>query len=167
MTTRPLVLLDVDGVLAPYSVPAGAPEGYTEVRFDRGADPVLLAERHRAALARLAERADLVWCTGWMHDANRYVARWLRMAPLVVIEFDLLHADRDYPGCWKAQRVESWLAEQNPEHRPWVWVDDEVNAADEERFLDHPAPHLLLRTHPDLGLTDLDCARVEEWLDAR
>ncbi|MBO0846077.1 MAG: hypothetical protein J2P22_11760 [Nocardioides sp.] len=160
---RPFILLDVDGCLAPYPI-GYVPDGFEPVFLSESVPPVLLAQRHRAALGRLAERADLVWCTAWEHEANHYIGPWLGLPPLPVIAFDDMRYQAGDRGCWKTRTVEAWLAEHNRADRPWVWLDDEITPADEERLAGHPAPHLLVGTDPFVGLTDLDVRRVEDWI---
>jgi hypothetical protein len=61
---RPIVALDVDGVLAPWLRP----------------------EYGRWLLA-LVDRCELVWATSWEHDANGHIAPVIGLPLLRVIEF--------------------------------------------------------------------------------
>jgi len=66
---KPVLLLDVDGVLNPFP---DRPAGYTEHHFFPGdTEPVLLADFHRAWLHELAEVYELVWASAWGDAANR------------------------------------------------------------------------------------------------
>jgi hypothetical protein len=50
--------------------------------------------------------------------------------------------------------------------RPFVWLDDELTDADRRWVAaHHPAPALLHRVDPYLGLTAADFAQVRRWLD--
>ena len=83
---RPVIALDVDGVLLPFGQPA------------------VVNPDHGPWLQRLAEHADLVWATSWMHQANTDLAPVLGLPQLPVVD--------------KA----SVPAYGHP--RPLLWVDD-------------------------------------------
>lgn len=73
---RPVLLVDVDGVLNVYGVVEVCPEGYAE--FDLFLDddePVRLSLAHGDWLRELGEHFDLVWASGWGRDAQRVLAR--------------------------------------------------------------------------------------------
>src|SRR5689334_11279557 len=82
---KPLLLLDVDGVLIPYAAPK-QPDGF-EQHILQG-EQVWLAPHHGAWLRPLCDRFQLVWATGWEHDANRLIGPILGLPELPVIEFD-------------------------------------------------------------------------------
>jgi hypothetical protein len=56
----PLLLLNVDGVLNPYSASA-CPPGYTEHKFFTGEEPVRLCAAHEPWLRELAARFELTF----------------------------------------------------------------------------------------------------------
>ena len=73
---RPLLLLDVDGVLNPLGV-REAPGFIPFVVDDPGAVgtvPVLLSPEHGRWLTSLADEYQLVWATSWEGDADRLIA---------------------------------------------------------------------------------------------
>jgi len=137
---RPLLLLDVDGVLMPTgtSVPPG---------FERhfGDDyEVVVSHEHGVWLRQLAELFDLVWATTWGASAAPIFGRLLRLPPMPAIE--LRHLVHD--GTPKLTDVASFVGE-----RPMAWVDDELF---EDAFgwaADRRAPTLLIRASGSRGLS--------------
>jgi hypothetical protein len=66
---RPLLLLDVDGVLNPYP---HCPEGFAEYRlFPENREPVRLSALHGAWLGEVSQMFSIAWATAWGEDANR------------------------------------------------------------------------------------------------
>jgi hypothetical protein len=82
---KPLLLLDVDGVLNPY--PA-CPEGFTEHTFFPEEDePVRLSNIQGEWLRELRGHFALAWASGWGEDANRFLCSHFDLPELHVIEF--------------------------------------------------------------------------------
>src|SRR3954468_17534641 len=83
---RPALLIYVDGVLSPFG--ADCPEGYSLVPLPLLMEPIAISPQNATRLERLAQTFDLVWCTGWEHDANEHLLEHHNLpAPLEVIEF--------------------------------------------------------------------------------
>ena len=109
--TRPLLLLDVDGVLL--LVRSSWSEGEDD---DLDLEPTLHPDAG-AWLAELAEVFELVWATTWEHLANRVIAPALGLSDLPVIEFDM---DHRAPTA-KLLSVTAWVGD-----RPCAWIDDDL-----------------------------------------
>ena len=148
---RPLVLMDVDGVLALLG------PGAHEPCFDAtvGEFPVTIAEATPGRVLRLAEAFQLVWATSWQRQAAE------EFGPLLGLPNDLpfLRFDRslDHPGSsYKLPVVERFVRDRSA-----AWVDDELGEDvvvwAEQR--DHPT--LLVHTDPRYGLVD---EQVEQLL---
>ncbi|GAA0934812.1 HAD domain-containing protein [Virgisporangium ochraceum] len=153
--TRPFVFLDVDGVLIPFRPrPDSPPSGGTDV-----GNPLLHRLNPDDGPRLLALDGDLVWATTWMADANDAVAPPLGLPALPVVEWP--DEDDDEPGVhWKTVCPTRWAA-----GRAFVWLDDESTDADRRWVAaHHPAPALLHRVDPTVGLTDADFAAVRRWL---
>ena len=86
MLIRPLLLVDVDGVLNPYAADT-CPEGYCEFNFFEGEEPVRLADVHGKWLRELGEVFNLVWATGWGDEAPRRISPVLGLPEFSVIVF--------------------------------------------------------------------------------
>ncbi|MFC4059932.1 HAD domain-containing protein [Planomonospora corallina] len=161
---RPLLLLDVDGPLNPYAAEP-RPDGYTAhlmrpLGWEDQPGPlrVLLNPGHGAAL--LALPYELVWATTWRHEANAWIAPRLGLPCLPVVEWHELHwAARGDGVHWKTRQLVDWA-----DGRAFAWVDDEIGEADREYVAAcHPAPALLHRVDPAVGLLAEDFALLGDW----
>jgi hypothetical protein len=149
---KPLLLLDVDGVLIPYAA-AEQPPGFEQhMLLD---ELVWLAPRHGEWLRPLCDRFDLVWATGWEHDANRLIAPILGLPALPVIEFP-----RDASGRFTKLPTLARFAN----NRPLVWVDDELTDAARAWAAGRSAPTLLLDADPAIGLTKEIVAAIASFV---
>lgn len=143
---RPLLLVDVDGVLALFNLAADPPVGVWHLIEGF---PYYLATGTAALLHEAAERFDLVWCTGWEDRANDHLPRLLGTpGPLPVVYFDR------NPGRgnahWKLAAIEAFSGD-----RPVAWIDDALNeecVAWAEARTAAGTPTLLVVTEPHRGL---------------
>ena len=71
--TRPLLLVDVDGVLSVYG--GATTDGLIATLVD--GIPHWLSPRAAAALAQLTDAFECVWCTGWKDRADHYLPHLL------------------------------------------------------------------------------------------
>jgi hypothetical protein len=154
---RPLILIDVDGVLNPYIGPM--PAGYTEYRLLQYR--VRLNMEHGVQLQKIAHEtgAELVWATTWEHDADEYIGTRIGLPPLPVIEV-YSKANR-----WKFGPVLDYAA-----GRPLLWFDDDfMRFPDEEewflkeRMAAGDLDTYLHTVEPDVGLTQKDFDKALSW----
>ena len=148
MSQTPYLLVDVDGVLAPFAF-ATAPPGFNRhtVRAASGREHhVWLNPAHGGWLRTLAEQYELVWATGWEHEAARLLAPLLGLPPIPVIEFT--QPPLFGVPLWKLEDVDAYVA-----NRPVAWVDDDIDIAVERWAGRREPPTLLLKTDRRVGLT--------------
>ncbi|WP_354642769.1 hypothetical protein [Kitasatospora camelliae] len=171
--TRPLLLLDVDGPLSPYTAePDGRPEGYRpyEVmpafwrarhrgRPDGEVPPLRLwlDPSHGPALRALP--FDLVWCTAWRGEADAWIGPLLGLPPLPSVDWPRMHQGDPDGLHWKTRHLTAWAA-----GRPFAWVDDEVEPQDTAWIAaHHPAPAMTLWVDHRFGLRAADFAALTAW----
>ena len=111
---RPLVLVDVDGVLNPAR--SHAPGYRGRWVFPCGvAHRLLLNPAHGPLLTELARvaGAELVWASYWRNRANTWVAPWVGLPPLRFVPIPRRRRPhtRSSPGTWKACHVAAWVGQ--------------------------------------------------------
>ena len=150
---RPLLLVDVDGVLNPWEA-VECPAGFREYSFFPG-ERVLLSEGHGELLRELAGSFELVWATAWEHRANRLICPVIELPELPVIEFPLAGTDfffRKLPAV-----IES------VGDRPCAWIDDEHHPEHYEWARERGVPTLIVDIDPAVGLTAGVAADLVKW----
>jgi hypothetical protein len=124
MTAKPLLLLDIDGVLNPHVRPGLDVPPLFETHSVAG-QVVRLNPLHGEWLHQLTYAYELVWATTWEEDANKLIA------PLIGAPTNLpfvSFADYDSQGwTWKLPAVQRFVGIQ-----PVVWLDDGPGEGAEE-----------------------------------
>ena len=151
---KPLLLLDVDGVLNPFP---DTPEGFEEYDFfPEDNEPVRLSHVHGGWLHELAQIYEIVWATGWGPDANRVLSPFFDLPPLRAVAFPAI----PFEPRAKVPAVEAFVDDE-----PVAWVDDltaptpEAQAWAERR----KAPTLLMEVDSSTGWARGDVERLLEW----
>lgn len=163
MTDKPLLLLDVDGVLNPYAASRrGLDSSDYRKRNTTVANgntyPVWLNRAHGPQLLALAESSglELTWCTTWEHEANEFIGPRIGLPEMPVVVFGF-NGER-----WKFRPVLEYA-----QGRPLAWFDDDFEVQHDHRdwFLGErgDAPTLLHLVDPHHGLRDRDFDAVAQW----
>jgi hypothetical protein len=161
VSDRPLLMVDIDGVLSLWGFPLGAaPEG--SLRFVDGIPHFLsvVAARH---LLALVPDFDLVWCSGWEERADEHLPSLLGLPRgLPHLSFErTASAGRSLHGHWKLAAIDAYAGA-----RAMAWVDDCLDAACHAWARARAAPTLLVQTSPEWGLTEPQAAQLRAWAAA-
>ena len=151
---RPLLLIDVDGVISLFGFdPAQPPPGRFEM-VDGIAH--LLSATAGESLRRLHQVFEPVWCTGWEEKANEYLPHALGLeASFPYLNF--AGATPSIAGHWKLTAIDEYAGRS----RPVAWIDDGHDERCRQWAADRPGPTRLISTDPATGLT---ADHVEELL---
>jgi hypothetical protein len=155
---RPVLFVDVDGVISLFGFnPSGPPPGSFH-----SIDGIIHCIGSDAAprLAKLAQRYELVWATGWEEKANEYLVHILGLPQeLPVLTFD----GRAVFGSshWKLDAIDDYAR-----GRPAAWIDDNLDERAETWADRREEPTLLVRTEAPTGLTDEHVELLLEWATA-
>ncbi len=152
---RPLLLLDVDGVLSLFGFDLAAVPAGRMVSVD--GIPHLLSIQAADHVLALTDDYELVWCTGWEEKADEQLPFLLGLpsgAP------HLRFGDAAAPGRhWKLDAIDAHAGPR----RPLAWVDDGHDATCCAWAQARPGPTLLITTDPAAGLTAPDRDRLLVW----
>lgn len=151
--TRPLLFIDVDGVLNPYAAPA-CPAGFIEHNMFPDEEPVRINPQHGSWINELLTVIDICWATGWNDNANRLLGPLLGLSHLPVIPMP----DGPFEASAKVERIAAHAG-----HRPAAWIDDihtpEAHLWARERAI----PTLLISADPSAGLARPHVDQVRDW----
>lgn len=192
MTEKPVLLLDVDGVL---NLLPGWGKQKVRVTRDHRMERLWLDEPSLtdpdkplsmqiripldapALVEQLAEHFDIHWFTMWNEDARNV------FAPLAGLpDFPMLRADWNLgldvfdaltPRPNTTLRREVWvgktpLIEGHLGTRPWVWIDDDATRTDDWWLAKYAAvgEHLIIPVKPHEGLTQHTVDKAIAWAQA-
>jgi hypothetical protein len=109
-------------------------------------------------LARLAGPLELVWCTGWEEKANEYLPAALGLpGPLPFLTFER-NPGRGH-GHWKLGAIDAYAGQD----RALAWIDDAFDDDCDRWAAARPAPTLLVRTEPAVGITSAHADALDAW----
>ncbi len=157
--SRPLLMVDVDGVISLFAGAAGPRERRPEEGRWHSIDGMVhfLSATAAAHLLALGEDFELVWATGWEERADEHLPHLLglpRGLPFLRFERAVGRANAH----WKLDAIDAYAG-----GRALAWVDDALGPACEEWAAARSAPTLLVQTDPELGLTAEHAAALTRW----
>lgn len=152
MTEKPLLLMDVDGVLNPFPV---TPDGFEELDFFPGEDePVRLLEVHGVWLAELGEVYEIAWATGWGDNANRFLAPHFGLPEYAVV----VRLTIPFDPAEKVPAIDAFAGDRSA-----AWVDDIVTPEARAWARGRAAPTLLLEVDSAVGLVRSQVDELIVW----
>jgi hypothetical protein len=170
---RPVVALDLDGVLNPTVRRSGlVAHRVTLVDEDLPATPfvrrsplgddlevtVHVSERLSGWVDALREYADVVWASTWEHLADEVYAPLLGIADLGHLShLDVAPEPGEDASQWKARALHQRFA-----GRPICWVDDHAAAFRDRRW--HDADTLVVVPDARIGIVAEDRSRIEAFV---
>ena len=172
---RPLLLVDIDGVLSLFGPsehgsatapePASAGEGGDETPVSGSFHaidgiPHFLSSTAAAHLLSLEPCFELVWASGWEEKANEYLPRLLGLpAELPFLRFARSRGPGTSTlGHWKLDAIDAYAGE-----RALAWIDDALDAACHAWASARSSPTLLVGTRPERGLTGRETRQLLAW----
>jgi len=170
---KPLLLVDIDGVISlfgsPLNVQPGAGHPSSEAGRERiqgslhsiDGTPHFLSATAAAHLLELAEDFDLVWASGWEERAEEHLPRLLGLpAGLPFLRFERSPGKGN--AHWKLAAIDAYAGT-----RPLAWIDDAFNEACHRWAGEREAPTLLVQTAPEQGLTSSEASELTAWARER
>ena len=159
LAQKPILFVDVDGVLSLFGFGEEHQVPDSPMHWVNGiAHCIPPATGPR--LARLAERFELVWATGWEELANEYL-------PLILdLPFDRLpclgFGGRAVFGSshWKVDAIDEYAGD-----RPAAWIDDNLDEIPRRWAVSRGVPTMLVETSSHEGLTDGHVDALLAWAD--
>jgi hypothetical protein len=154
MVERPLLFVDIDGVLNPYEGPC--PEGFTEHwLFPDEDEPVRVGDQHGEWLHELAQLYELMWGSSWSEEDRRLLAAVLDLPDFL----DAVNLPRgQFDPALKVPAIERLAG-----GRPLAWIDDLLTPEAWAWALSRAAPTLLVLIDPAVGLTHEHVLRLIDW----
>ena len=155
---RPLLLLDVDGVLSLFGFdPAALPAG----RFvSVDGIPHLLSTEAAGHVLALTSEYELVWCTGWEDKADEHLPFALGLpAGIPHLSFRNSAVRGRH---WKLDAIAAFAGED----RPAAWIDDGFDESCHVWAATRRGPTKLIRTEPSIGLTATQAEELRCWAAA-
>lgn len=162
MRDKPLLFLDVDGVLDRFaSTPADLADAAlgrvtTRCLTANGWQHTFVSERADTNRLRLlAASFDLVWATTMEHYAN------LLVSPLMGLDVLPAACEETGDGASKVPGLLRFAGQ-----RPFAWVDDDVTDKEQAMITQRPVPSMVVVTDPRVGLTGSDVTQLLGWAAA-
>jgi hypothetical protein len=156
---RPLLLIDIDGVISLFGFNTARPPSGRFLLVD--GIPHFLSDRAGELIGGLQEHFELVWCSGWEEKADEYLPGALGLPaglPHLTFESPAGRLERH----WKLSAIETYAGPD----RPLAWVDDAFDESCHRWAQTRPAPTELVLTEPAVGLTADQASHLGRWARA-
>jgi hypothetical protein len=162
---RPLLLVDVDGVISLFGGGPAAAAGVADAGAESVAGsfhsiegiPHFLSATAAAHLLDLAGAYELVWASGWEEKADEHLPHLLGL-PARLPHLRFARAVGRGHAHWKLAAIDDYAGS-----RALAWVDDALDEDCREWARRRPAPTLLVQTDPRAGLTAREAQVLAGW----
>jgi hypothetical protein len=152
---RPLLLIDIDGVISLFGFDPSYPPAGQFIAVE--GIPHFLSAAAGDHLRRLAGGFELAWCSGWEEKANDHLPAALGLPErLPHLTFDCAPGTTAH---WKLAAIDAFAGPS----RAVAWIDDAHDAATSAWAAARPGPTVLVRTEPAIGLTDAQVDQLLTW----
>ena len=156
---RPLLLVDIDGVISLFGFDSSRPPAGRFVLVD--GIPHLISDTAGDHLRELAKTFELAWCSGWEEKADEHLRHVLEL-PISCPHLTFGDSEPSRHAHWKLAAIERYAGVA----RPLAWIDD----AHDEACLDwaetRMGPTLLVTTRPAVGITAEHVTTLLGWVGA-
>jgi hypothetical protein len=162
--TRPLLMVDVDGVLSLFGpgAPGGDPARPRSGSFHSiEGIPHFLSASAAAHLLDLHALYQLVWASGWEERADEHLPHLLGVPgnlPFLRFERELAGAGKLGNAHWKLAAIDTYAGD-----RALAWIDDALDQECHDWASSRGAPTLLVQTEPEHGLTEREAQLLTRW----
>ena len=153
---RPLLLIDVDGVISLFGFDPARPPAGQFLTVDGIVH--FLSATAGEHLRRLSAAFEPAWCTGWEEKANEYLPHALGL-PGPLPHVSLADATPEVSGHWKLKAIDRYAGTD----RAVAWIDDAHDERCNSWAAARPAPTLLISTDPATGLTEQHVDELLAW----
>jgi hypothetical protein len=153
---RPLLLLDIDGVISLFGFDPALPPAGRFLSVD--GIPHFLSADAAAHVLALADEYELVWCSGWEEKADEHLPFALGV-PSGLAHLAFAPPGETGPRHWKLAAIDDFAGPG----RALAWVDDAHDETCHAWAAQRAAPTLLVATDPAAGLTAQHRAQLSSW----
>jgi L-amino acid N-acyltransferase YncA len=153
-TSKPILFVDIDGVLNPFG--GDCPAGYVDHDlFPQDDLPIRICQDHSDWLTELSSHFDLVWATGWNASDRKVLGS--------VLALPTFHGAAEMPPVpfVPSDKVPGVAAIAG--ERACVWIDDLVTPEAKSWARERDAPTLLIETQSHLGMTSEHVDELIAW----
>lgn len=155
---RPLLLVDIDGVLSPSGL-ATCPSGFLPFQTpnmpeDGTHSEAWFSPEHGEWLVELAEHFEIVWASAWGYTAHEVLAPILSIPRFDFVRFPPppFHPREKVPA------IDAFTGD-----RAAAWLDDLLGPEAREWAASRVAPTLLVEVDPSVGLTRSHVDELRRW----
>jgi len=163
---KPLLLVDVDGVINVFDIVAFHLENEQddsiefEKEFDANGFRIRVPTGIHDRFISLQEHFECVWATTWEDDAPKLLSPTIGFGlewPIIKFWTGRVANHRT----WKLPSIKSWC-EDNADGRRVAWIDDDLHE-DAERWAIERGDTILISTHHRKGFTQSLFNKLMEW----